>query len=54
MLICALQIKAIAESRKKTHGKIAISVPVDLRKVFFDFVQKHIDVLSCCRESGNG
>lgn len=34
MLICALQIKAIALSQKNAHGVIRISVPVDLRKKF--------------------
>lgn len=34
MLICAMQIKAIAMSQEDVHGLIRISVPVDLRKKF--------------------
>ncbi len=34
MLVCAMQIKAIAMSQNDIHGPIRISVPVDLRKIF--------------------
>ena len=34
MMLCALQIKAIADSQNDVHGYIGVSVPVDLRKMF--------------------
>lgn len=42
VLLCAMQIKAIADSRDNIRCKIRISVPVDLRRVF---------PLSSCRNS---
>lgn len=42
VLLCAMQIKAIADSRDNIRGRIRISVPVDLRRVF---------PLSSCRNS---
>lgn len=34
VLLCAMQIKAITDSRDNIRGRIRISVPVDLRRVF--------------------